>query len=210
MWKSYSGSHKCSGFKKGTPIIIIKSLVQISLPSFGPGWIFIKFFPENVQKCTFSFSSDIKQQNVEFLTCCTTGRSSLVCLPLQTWSESAPRCSCSLCLLLGEPRNLAFNHVVQIWFMLSGDDEKGRSWTEMSEAGCVLGNMERIKCCFTCSISQPGLQCRERDEPLELKRVRLSLRKCRTRVRLVIEQQENKRRNAVYLDQMNNWCDEEE
>lgn len=50
------------------------------------------------------------------------------------------------------------------------EDEKEEEWEPFVDAS-VCGPL-------TCSISQSDLQCRERDEPAELKGVRITVRKC--------------------------------
>lgn len=63
--------------------------------------------------------------------------------------------------------------------------------------------MDNVAVCRprTCSISQSDLQRRERDEPAEFKGVRISVRKCRAGVCLVVTENVahgGKRKNATF------------
>ncbi len=83
-------------------------------------WLLIRWILRRINYCRFHLK-------VKCLTCYTAGRQSPVCLPPQIWSESAPRCSCFPCLFLNgwENKGEAFNHTIQILFMVSGGDREG-------------------------------------------------------------------------------------
>lgn len=82
---------------------------------------------------------------------------------------------------VGEKNELR-GRCVCVWVL-----ERVEEQTDLLNVLCELFSGDNVIMCrpLTCCISQSDLQCRQRDEPTELKGVQVSMRKCRTRVCLV-------------------------